>query len=234
MPQPCAVCATRHEAPTWDTSCVYNILTWGSTLHSQHMWRWRGKWVRRVLAVLGARRSAAAMRARQRPVAPQPAACGVVPVDSLPYARLRACRAWALRLCRCARPVRHRATTRHTPYAEAGRGIAACMPRIPPPSLSLPPPSPPSPSLQIDHAELRPLMVGGRPAGQQVRLMEDSVVFDLCRVPRPWHGTVAQVVCSRSRASIERSSTQKKFYAHMHMHTTYAYMHTCVYPVAEV
>jgi hypothetical protein len=34
----------------------------------------------------------------------------------------------------------------------------------------------------------------------------DSVVFDLCRGP----GTVAQVVCSRSRASIERSSKRPK------------------------
>jgi hypothetical protein len=34
----------------------------------------------------------------------------------------------------------------------------------------------------------------------------DSVVFDLCRGP----GTVTQVLCSRSRASIERSSEQQK------------------------
>jgi hypothetical protein len=34
----------------------------------------------------------------------------------------------------------------------------------------------------------------------------DSLVFDLCRGP----GTVAQVVCSRSRASIERISKQQK------------------------
>jgi hypothetical protein len=34
----------------------------------------------------------------------------------------------------------------------------------------------------------------------------DSVVFDLCRGP----DTVAQVVCSRSRASIERSREWQK------------------------
>jgi hypothetical protein len=36
------------------------------------------------------------------------------------------------------------------------------------------------------------------------RQLLDSVVFDLCRGP----GTIAQVLCSRSRASIERSSEQ--------------------------
>jgi hypothetical protein len=38
------------------------------------------------------------------------------------------------------------------------------------------------------------------------RRLIDSVVFDLCRGP----GTVAQVVCSRSRASLERSSERPK------------------------
>jgi hypothetical protein len=38
------------------------------------------------------------------------------------------------------------------------------------------------------------------------RRLMDSVVFDLCRGP----GTVAQVVCSRSRARIQRSSTRPK------------------------
>jgi hypothetical protein len=38
------------------------------------------------------------------------------------------------------------------------------------------------------------------------RRLMDSVVFDLCRGP----GTVAQVACSRLRASIERSSANGK------------------------
>jgi hypothetical protein len=46
-------------------------------------------------------------------------------------------------------------------------------------------------------------------------MLMDSVVFDQCRGP----GTVAQVVCSRSRASIGRSSERQNTHTHTHIHT---------------
>jgi hypothetical protein len=68
------------------------------------------------------------------------------------------------------------------------------------PALCSPPPPPPlllsSLQIQIDHAELGPLVGGARAGGPLLaaRLPVDSVVFDLCRGP----GMVAQVACSRA------------------------------------